>query len=84
MDKASVRARMKALLAAMDPVELAARSRLAAARLLAARWWDEADAVLAFLAMPGEPDPAAVVAAARAGGRPWPRRSSRPGKFPSA
>jgi len=69
MDKASARKRMKALLAAMDPVDLAARSRLAAARLLASRWWRDADVVLAFLAMPGEPDPSAVVAAARAGGK---------------
>ncbi len=64
-----MRGRMKALLAAVAPAELASRSRLAAARLLASTWWRETDAVLAFLAMPGEPDPAAVVAAARAGGR---------------
>ena len=64
-----MRGRMKTLLAAMAPADLAARSRLAAARLLDSRWWREADAVLAFLAMPGEPDPGAVVAAARAEGK---------------
>jgi 5-formyltetrahydrofolate cyclo-ligase len=69
MDKAGARARMKALLAAVAPAELVSRSRLAAARLLASRWWREADEVLAFLAMPGEPDPGTVVAAARAEGK---------------
>ncbi len=64
-----MRARMKAQLAAIAPGELASRSRLAAARLLATPWWRGADAVLAFLAMPGEPDPAAAVAAARAEGK---------------
>jgi 5-formyltetrahydrofolate cyclo-ligase len=66
MDKARMRAWMKALLAAIAPADLASRSRLAAARLLDSRWWREADEVLAFLAMPNEPDPAAAVAAARA------------------
>jgi 5-formyltetrahydrofolate cyclo-ligase len=69
MDKPRLRTLMKALLKAIAPTELASRSRLAASRLLGSRWWREADVVLAFLAMPGEPDPAAVVAAARAGGK---------------
>jgi 5-formyltetrahydrofolate cyclo-ligase len=69
MDKPRMRAEMKALLAAIAPEDLASRSRLAAARLLTSSWWREADEVLAFLAMPGEPDPEAVVAAGRAGGR---------------
>jgi 5-formyltetrahydrofolate cyclo-ligase len=69
MDKARLRAQMKTVLAAVVPAELASRSRLAAARLLTTPWWREADAVLAFLAMPGEPDAAMVVAAARAEGK---------------
>lgn len=64
-----MRARMKALLAAVAPADLAAGSARASARLLASPWWREADVVLAFLAMPGEPDPSALVAAARAGGK---------------
>lgn len=69
MDKAAVRRRMKALLAGIPAAELSKRSALAAARLLATPWWRDAGTVLAFLAMPGEPDPRAVVAAARAGGK---------------
>jgi 5-formyltetrahydrofolate cyclo-ligase len=69
MDKAGERRRMKAVLAGIPAADLARRSGLAAARLLSSPWWREADVVLAFLAMPGEPDPRAVVAAARAEGR---------------
>jgi 5-formyltetrahydrofolate cyclo-ligase len=69
MDKAAVRRRMKALLAGIPAAELSKRSTLAAARLLATPWWHDAGVVLAFLAMPGEPDPCAVAAAARAGGK---------------
>jgi 5-formyltetrahydrofolate cyclo-ligase len=69
MDKATVRSRMKAVLAGIPAADLASRSALAAARLLATRWWREAEVVLAFLAMPGEPDPRAIVAAARAEGK---------------
>jgi 5-formyltetrahydrofolate cyclo-ligase len=69
MDKAAVRRRMKALLAGIPAAELSSRSALAAERLLATPWWRDAGTVLAFLAMPGEPDPRAVVAAARAGGK---------------
>lgn len=65
-----MRARIKALLASVAPAALAARSARASARLLASPWWREADVVLAFLAMPGEPDPRALVAAARAEGKP--------------
>jgi 5-formyltetrahydrofolate cyclo-ligase len=68
MDKAVARGRMKAMLAAVAAADLERRSALAAARLLASRWWREAEVVLAFLAMPGEADPRAAVAAARAAG----------------
>jgi 5-formyltetrahydrofolate cyclo-ligase len=70
MDKAEVRRRMKALLAGIPAAELSNRSALAAARLLSTPWWRDAGTVLSFLAMPGEPDPRAVVAAARAAGKP--------------
>jgi 5-formyltetrahydrofolate cyclo-ligase len=69
MDKASVRGQMKALLAGVLPAELSNRSALATQRLLATAWWLDAGTVLAFLAMPGEPDPHAVIAAARAEGK---------------
>ena len=64
-----MRGRMKAVLAGIPAADLASRSELAARRLLATRWWRDAGVVLAFLAMPGEPDPRAIVAAARAEGR---------------
>jgi 5-formyltetrahydrofolate cyclo-ligase len=69
MDKAEVRRRMKTALAGIPTADLSSRSALAAARLVSTSWWREAGAVLAFLAMPGEPDPRAAVAAARAGGK---------------
>jgi 5-formyltetrahydrofolate cyclo-ligase len=69
MDKATMRSRMKAALARISAADLASRSALAASRLLATGWWREAAVVLAFLAMPGEPDPSAIVAASRAGGK---------------
>jgi len=64
-----MRGSMKTALAGIPAADLASRSALAAARLLSTRWWREAGVVLAFLAMPGEPDPRAVVAAARAAGK---------------
>lgn len=64
-----MRGRMKALLAGIPAADLASRSALAATRLLATRWWREAGIVLAFLAMPGEPDPRAIVAASRVAGK---------------
>jgi 5-formyltetrahydrofolate cyclo-ligase len=69
MDKAPVRSRMKAMLAGVPAADLARRSALAAARLLATVWWREAGVVLAFLAMPGEPDPRAIVTASCAEGK---------------
>ena len=69
MDKTALRARMKALLAGVPAPSLSSRSARAAARLLATSWWRDAGTVLAYLAMPGEPDPRDVVAAARAGGK---------------
>ncbi|MCX7031709.1 MAG: 5-formyltetrahydrofolate cyclo-ligase [Spirochaetes bacterium] len=69
MDKAAARKLMKAVLAGIPVADLESRSALAAARLLASQWWREADVVLAFLAMPGEPDPRAVVSAAHAEGK---------------
>jgi 5-formyltetrahydrofolate cyclo-ligase len=69
MDKAAVRRRMKALLAGIPAAELLKRSTLASARLLATPWWSDAGTVLSFLAMPGEPDPHAVVVAARDAGK---------------
>ena len=68
MDKAGARRRMKAVLAGIPAAEVSSRSAIAAARLVSTSWWREAEAVLAFLAMPGEPDPRAAVAAARAAG----------------
>lgn len=68
MDKAEARKRMKAVLAGVPGADLSKRSAIAAARLVSTSWWREAGAVLAFLAMPGEPDPRAAVAAARAAG----------------
>lgn len=69
MDKARLRAAMRHLLARLPAAELASRSGRAAARLVATPWWRAADAVLLFLAMPGEPDPRELVAAARAAGK---------------
>ena len=69
MEKAVARRRMKEMLAAIAAADLVRRSALAAARLLASRWWRGAEVVLSFLAAPGEPDPRAVVAAARAEGK---------------
>jgi 5-formyltetrahydrofolate cyclo-ligase len=69
MDKVEARRRMKALLAGVPPAELSSRSALAAARLITTRWWRDAGTVLAFLAMPGEADPHAVVVAARDAGK---------------
>ena len=69
MDKAAVRRRMKVVLAGIPPADLASRSAHAAARLIATHWWHRAGVVLAFLAMPGEPDPRGVVALARAEGK---------------
>lgn len=70
MDKAEARRRMKAVLAGIPRADLPGRSAIAAARLVSTSWWREAGAVLAFLAMPGEPDPSTAVAAARAAGTP--------------
>jgi 5-formyltetrahydrofolate cyclo-ligase len=69
MDKAEARRRMRTVLARIPTEDLSSRSARAAARLVSTSWWREAEAVLAFLAMPGEPDPRAAVAAARAGGK---------------
>ncbi len=69
MDKIAARARMKTLLAGVPAAHLSSRSARAAARLLATSWWRDANTVLAFLAMPGEPDPRDAVAAARTGGK---------------
>lgn len=69
MDKVRLRAAMKQLLAGVPSAELASRSARAAARLVATSWWQAAGTVLAFLAMPGEPDPRDALAAARAAGK---------------
>ena len=69
MDKAEARRRMKSVLAGIPTADLSRRSALAAARLVSTPWWQEAEAVLAFLAMHGEPDLRAAVAAAHAGGK---------------
>ncbi len=69
MDKARIRREMNALLGAMPAAERADRSARVAARLQATDAWQKADAVLSFLSMPKEIDTAAVIAAARAGGK---------------
>ena len=69
MNKREMRAAMKALLAGIPPADLAGRSRLIARRCAETDAWGRADTVLGFLSMPHELDTAALLSAARAGGR---------------
>ncbi len=69
MQKKELRREIHARLAGLSDPEKRARTAAITARLTATDWWRDAEAVLAFLSMPGELDTAPLVQAARAAGK---------------
>ena len=84
-DKPAARDRARAALASMPPAERAAGSRAIARRLLRLPLLEDPGVVLAYLALPDEPDLDAVIADRLAAGLPvagprvdWPTRTMSP------